>query len=108
MSEVNTEDVNISNVFDGDRLLSEKPIKILLEDFLPTTNELANFAILLRNRGDLIDESSLNEGNEEELAEWELACNEYGIDPVSTFNALLIARLFYLAQTEIEVVEDEH
>lgn len=89
--------------FEGDLFLSEKPLKITLDDFLPETNELANFGLLMRNRVHLLDETQINEGCEERLKAWEGECRNLGIDPVSTFNALLISCLFQMAQNEVVI-----
>jgi hypothetical protein len=85
-----------------DELSSE--IVIDYDDILPTQEELMKFAIVFKNKDQLVKVLG-KEDTEARIKEYDELCLAHDIDGDSLLSALFISRLFYLSNVEVEIVE---
>lgn len=88
-------------------------LKIELSDVLPSPLELSNFHILQKNQQSLLEIDIDKPEDQVALEEYYKACEALGIDGEVLLNSMILARIYYLANTEIEIVDnkeidDEH
>ena len=83
-------------------------LKIELSDVLPSPLELSNFHILQKNQLELLEIEIDKPGDQVALEEYYEACEGLDIDGEVLLNSMILARIYYLANTEIEIVDDEN
>ena len=83
-------------------------LKIELSDVLPSPLELSNFHILQKNQRELLEIEIDKPEDQVALEEYYKACDGLGIDGEVLLNSMILARIYYLANTEIEIVDDEN
>ena len=82
-------------------------IQLRLEDILPDREALIKFNFLLKNREELIDSNVEDESEQSKFDEFYAICDEIGLNGEMTAEMLILARVFYLAQLEVELSELE-
>ena len=82
-------------------------IQLRLEDILPDREALIKFNFLLKNREELIDSNVEDESEKGKFDEFYAICDEIGLNGEMTAEMLILARVFYLAQLEVELSESE-
>ena len=82
-------------------------LKIELSDVLPSPLELSNFHILQKNQLELLEIEVDKPEDQVALEEYYKACEALNIDGEVLLNSMILARIYYLANTEIEIVDDE-
>ena len=82
-------------------------LKIELSDVLPSPLELANFHILQKNQQSLLEIDINKPEDQVALEEYYNACEALGIDGEVLLNSMILARIYYLANTEIELVDGD-
>ena len=82
-------------------------IQLRLEDILPDREALIKFNFLLKNREELIDSNVEDESEKDKFDDFYAICNEIGLNGEMTAEMLILARVFYLAQLEVELSESE-
>ena len=82
-------------------------LKIELSDVLPSPLELSNFHILQKNQLELLEIEIDKPEDKVALEEYYKACEGLGIDGEVLLNSMILARIYYLANTEIEIVDNE-
>ena len=83
-------------------------LKIELSDVLPSPLELSNFHILQKNQKELLEIDVDKHEDQVALEEYYKACEGLDIDGEVLLNSMILARIYYLANTEIEIVDDEN
>ena len=82
-------------------------LKIELSDVLPSPLELSNFHILQKNQQSLLEIDIDKPEDQVALEEYYKACEALDIDGEVLLNSMILARIYYLANTEIEMVDNE-
>ena len=82
-------------------------LKIELSDVLPSPLELSNFHILQKNQQELLEIDINTTEDQVALEEYYKACEGLDIDGEVLLNSMILARIYYLANTEIEIVDNE-
>ena len=82
-------------------------LKIELSDVLPSPLELSNFHILQKNQQHLLEIEIDKPEDQVAIEEYYKACEGLGIDGEVLLNSMILARIYYLANAEIEIVDDE-
>ena len=82
-------------------------LKIELSDVLPSPLELSNFHILQKNQQHLLEIDINTPEDQVALEEYYKACEGLGIDGEVLLNSMILARIYYLANTEIEIVDGD-
>lgn len=77
-------------------------IVIDYDDILPTQEELLKFAIVFKNKDQLVKVLG-REDTEERIKEFDELCIAHDIDGDSLLSALFISRLFYLSNVDVEL-----
>ena len=80
-------------------------LKIELSDVLPSPLELSNFHILQKNQQSLLEIDIDKFEDQVALEEYYKACEALDIDGEVLLNSMILARIYYLANTEIEIVD---
>lgn len=89
-------------------MFTEQPkLKINLDDILPDEEALVKLKFIVQNQESLIEDDTDNEENKQKLTDFHDMCERVGIDGNTLLEALVLARLFYLAQTEINLTVGE-
>ena len=82
-------------------------LKIELSDVLPSPLELSNFHVLQKNQLELLEIDINTPEDQVALEEYYKACEGLGIDGEVLLNSMILARIYYLANTEIEIFDNE-
>ncbi len=82
-------------------------LKIELSDVLPSPLELSNFHILQKNQQELLEIDINTPEDQVALEEYYKACEALDIDGEVLLNSMILARIYYLANTEIDIVDNE-
>lgn len=83
--------------------LDNGEIYIHLDDILPTELEVMQYAIVHKNREQLVKVVA-NDDGEQKIKDFENMCNALGIDHNELFNVLLLSKLFFLATQEVQLL----
>lgn len=78
-------------------------LHINLDDILPDEEALVKLKFIIQNQESLIEDDTDNEENKQKLSDFHDMCERVGIDGNPLLEALVLTRLFYLAQTEINL-----
>lgn len=81
-------------------------IVIDYDDILPTQEELLKFAIVFKNKDQLVKVLG-REDTEQKIAEYDELCLAHDIDGDSLLSALFISRLFYLSNVDVDLIEGD-
>lgn len=81
-------------------------IVIDYDDILPTQEELLKFAIVFKNKDQLVKVLGRDD-TEARIKEYDELCEAHDIDGESLLSALFISRLFYLSNVEVELFTEE-
>lgn len=82
-------------------------LQINLDDILPDEESLVKLKFIIQNQESLIEDDTDNEENKQKLSDFHNMCERVGIDGNTLLEALVLTRLFYLAQTEINLTVGE-
>ena len=82
-------------------------LKIELSDVLPSPLELSNFHILQKNQQSLLEIDIDKPEDQVALEEYYKTCEALDIDGEVLLNSMILARIYYLANTEIEIVDGD-
>ena len=78
-------------------------LQLNLDDILPDEEALVKLKFIIQNQESLIEDDTDNEENKQKLSDFHDMCERVGIDGNTLLEALVLTRLFYLAQTEINL-----
>lgn len=82
-------------------------LQLNLDDILPDEEALVKLKFIIQNQDVLIEDDTENEENKQKLTDFHDMCERVGIDGNTLLEALVLTRLFYLAQTEINLTVGE-
>ena len=91
---------------DGQETLDEQELIVIdYNDILPTEEELTKFAIVFKNKDQIVRILGDDE-TEEKTKAFNTLAESLEIDGDMLFSSLFIARLFYLANVDVEILDD--
>lgn len=94
---------NNIDVDDQEKLDEQELIVIDYNDILPTEEELTKFAIVFKNKDQIVRILG-DDDTEEKTKSFNALAESLEIDGDMLFSSLFIARLFYLANVDVEIV----
>jgi hypothetical protein len=97
---------NNIDIDDQETLDDQELIVIDYNDIIPTEEELTKFAIVFKNKDQIVRILG-DEGTEEKTKSFNTLAESLGIDGDMLFSSLFIARLFYLANVDVEILDKE-
>ena len=100
-------DVDGQETLDEQETLDDQELIVIdYNDIIPTEEELTKFAIVFKNKDQIVRILGDDE-TEEKTKSFNRLAESLGIDGDMLFSSLFIARLFYLSNVDVEIINQE-